>query len=174
MGIVDEATIGFSLFEDSVEFMGIVEANLPELVNIMQSVEGAGINGKYESPILGQIEPMTLSLSFRSATASAIKLAEPRRHNIDLRAAVQQQDPTKGIIKVAKATHSLVVVPKKLSIGKLATATTSGANGEYSVMYYAYYIDGLKMMEIDPLNYIYYINGQDNRWEEIKKALGKY
>ena len=173
MGKVDETVIGFAVYEDATEYLGISEATLPEISNITEEISGAGINGKYETPILGQIEPMTLTLNFRTVTKKAIRLFEPRRHNINLMAAQQQQDPTKGIVEVVRVKHNLIVVPKKLNPGKLATASAAEVSGEYAVMYYASYIDGKKMLEADPLNYIYYVNGLDNRWEEIKKALGK-
>lgn len=173
MGKVDETMIGFAVYEDAIEYLGISEVTLPEISNITDEIQGAGINGKYETSILGQIEPMTLTMNFRTITKNAIKLFEPRRHNIDLRAAQQKQDPTKGDVGVVAVKHILTIMPKKLNPGKLATATAADVSGEYSVMYFATYIDGKKMVEIDPLNYIYYVNGQDNRWEKIKKALGK-
>ncbi len=173
MAQVDETVIGFAVYEDATEYLGISEATLPEISNITEEISGAGINGKYETPILGQIEPMILTLNFRTVTKNAIKLFEPRRHNIDLRAAQQKQDPTKGIVGVVPVKHVLTIVPKKLNLGKLATATAAEVSGEYDVMYYASYIDRKKVLEIDPLNYIYYVNGQDGRWAEIRKALGK-
>lgn len=173
MAQVDETVIGFAVYEDGTEFLGISEATLPEISNITAEISGAGINGKYETSILGQVEPMTLTLNFRAPTRNAIKLFEPRRHNIDLRAALQKQDPTKGNVGVISEKHVLTIVPKKMNMGKRTTASPADASGEYAVMYYASFIDGKKMLEIDPLNYIYYVNGQDNRWEEIKKALGK-
>lgn len=42
----------------------------------------------------------------------------------------------------------------------------------YAVSYYATYIDGKKKLEIDPLNYIYYVNGKDYL-ADVRKALGK-
>ncbi|MCX4326452.1 MAG: phage major tail tube protein [Lachnospiraceae bacterium] len=170
---VDETVIGFAVYEDTVEYLGISEATLPEISNIVEEISGAGINGKYESPILGQIEPMTLTLNFRVVTRNAIKLFEPRRHEITLMAAQQNQDPTKGNVGVTSVKHVLIINPKKLNPGKLATASAADVSGEYSVTYYAMYADGKKMLEIDPINYIFYVNGQDDRWEQIRKALGK-
>ncbi len=173
MGKVDETVIGFAVYEDAVEYLGISEAELPEISNIIAEIEGAGINGKYESPILGQVEPMSLILNFRTITKNAVKLFEPRWHNIELRAAQQKQDPTKGKVDVVSVKHALTIMPKKMKMGKMATATTADVSGEYAVIRYANYIDKKKMLEIDPLNYIYYVNGQDDRWEKIRKALGK-
>lgn len=170
---VDETLIGFAVYEDATEFLGIADITLPEISNIIAEIEGAGINGKYESPILGQIEPMSTTFNFRTITRAAIRLFEPRRHTLALMAAQQNQDPTKGIVGVTGVKHVLTTLPKKFNLGKLATATAADVSGEYAVAYYANYIDGKKMIEIDPLDYLFYVNGQDNRWEQIKKALGK-
>ncbi len=170
---VDETVIGFAVYEDATEFMGISEVTLPEISNITEEISGAGINGKYNSSILGQIEAMSLTLNFRTVTKNAIRLYRPGRHNIDLRAAQQVQDPVKGVIDVAQVKHILVVEPVKINMGKLATASVADVSGEYTVHYYATFIDGKKMLEIDPLNYVYYVYGQDDSWEKIRKALGK-
>ena len=68
--------------------------------------------------------------------------------------------------------HVLVVNPKKFAPGKLAPASSAEASGEYPVTYYATYIDGKKVLEIDILNFIYYVNGVDYL-EDVRKALGK-
>ena len=59
-----------------------------------------------------------------------------------------------------------------ITAGKLAPASSAEASGEYPVTYYATYIDGKKVLEIDILNFIYYVNGVDYL-EDVRKALGK-
>lgn len=172
MAKVDETVIGFAVYEDATEYMGLSEVTLPEISNLTEEISGAGIGGKIESVILGAIEAMTLTLSFRTVTKNAIKLHEPRQHNIDLRAAQQQKDTVKGVTEVVSVKHILTVTPKKLNPGKVATASAAEVSGEYAVTYYATYIDGKKMLEIDPLNYIYYVNGTDYL-ADVRKALGK-
>ena len=169
---IDETVIGFAAYEDANEYLGITEVALPEISNITEEIQGAGIGGKYEAVILGAIEAMTLTLNFRTVTNNAIKLHEPRQHNIDLRAAQQEKDTTTGTTNVVQVKHILVVTPKKLNPGKVATAATAEVSGEYAVSYYATYIDGKKRLEIDPLNYIYFVNGVDYL-AAVRKALGK-
>ena len=169
---IDETVIGFAVYEDATEYIGISEVTLPESSNITEEISGAGIGGKIESVILGAIEAMSLTLNFRTVTNNAIKLHEPRQHNIDLRAAQQQKDTVKGTTEVVSVKHILVVTPKKLNPGKVATAAAAEVSGEYAVSYYATYIDGKKKLEIDPLNYIYYVNGKDYL-ADVRKALGK-
>ena len=75
---IDETVIGFAVYEDATEYIGISEVTLPEISNITEEISGAGIGGKIESVILGAIEAMSLTLNFRTVTNNAIKLHEPR------------------------------------------------------------------------------------------------
>lgn len=169
---IDETVIGFAVYEDATEYLGLSEVALPEISNITEEITGAGIGGKIEAVILGAVEAMTTTFNFRTVTPNAIKLHEPRPHTIDLRAAQQQKDTVKGTIEVVKVKHVLVMTPKKLNPGKVATASAAEVSGEYATTYFATYINGKKMTEIDPLNYIYYVNGTDYL-EDVRKALGK-
>ena len=157
---IDETVIGFAVYEDATEHVGIAEVTLPEISSITEEISGAGMGGKVESVILGAIEAMTTTLNFRTVTRNAVKLHEPRQHNIDLRAAQQQKDTTKGVTEVVRVKHLLTLTPKKLNPGKVATASAAEVSGEYATTYFATYIDGKKMLEIDPLNYIYFVNGK--------------
>ena len=172
MGKVDETVIGFAVYEDANEYLGMTEIALPEISNITEEITGAGIAGKIESVILGAIEAMTTTFNFRTVTPNAIKLNEPRPHNLDLRVAQQERDTTASKTNVVSVKHILTVTPKKLNPGKVAAASAAEVSGEYATSYYATYIDGEKVLEIDPLNYIYFVNGVDYL-EPVRKALGK-
>lgn len=172
MAKIDETVIGFAVYEDGKEYIGESEVALPEISLITEEITGAGIAGKIESVILGAVEAMTLTLNFRTVTKNAVSLHEPRKHNIDLRVAQQQTDTTKGITEVVNVRHCFVIMPKKLNPGKVASASAAEVSGEYAVSYYATYIKGEKVLEIDPLNYIYEVNGKDYL-KDVRAALGK-
>ena len=169
---VDETVINFAVYEEGTEFLGMAEVTLPEISNLTNEVKGAGINGTFESVARGHLEAMSLTLNFRTLVKSAIKLLEPRNHQIDLRVAQQSTENTSGNTDVTRVKHVLIVRAKKLSPGKVAPATPADASGEYAVTYWATWIDGEKVLEIDILNFIYFVNGTD--WlEDVRKALGK-
>ena len=163
---VDNGTTNFAVYEDATEFYGMAEVTLPEITQITEEVKGAGISG------VGHIEAMTLTLNFRSVTADAVKLAEPRNHQLDLRAAQQYWDNTAGKFVQQAVKHVLMVTPTKFAPGKLAPAASAEASGEYAATYFATYIDGKKVLEIDIINFIYYVNGTDYL-ADVRKALGK-
>ena len=168
----DESVINFAVYEDSTEYVGMAKVTLPSVNALVQSISGAGIAGNVEAVVLGHFDAMTLGMNFRTMTNHAVKLSEPRRHNIDLRVAQQIEDSAAGIIKVQAVKHIFVVVPKTDNPGSVAPAAASDGSGEYAVRYWATYIDGVKVREIDPLNFICYVNGVDYL-ADVKSALGK-
>ena len=157
---MDQSIINFKVYEDSVEYVGMAQATLPDLTALTQSISGAGIAGNVESVILGHFDAMTLGLNFRTVTDQSVKLSEPRRHTIDLRVAQQDEDVVAGKV-VVRADKG----------GSVAPAAPSNGSGEYAVRYWATYIDGKKVREVDQLNFICYVNGTDYL-ADVRKALG--
>lgn len=169
---INEAVINFAVYENSTEYYGMAEVALPEISNLTEEVKGAGISGTFESVILGHLEAMTLTLNFRTLVKDAIALLEPRDHQIDLRVAQQGKDTVSGRTTVTSVKHVMIVKPKKLNPGKVAPASPAEASGEYAVTYWATFMDGVKVLEIDILNFIYFVNGIDYL-ADVRKALGK-
>ncbi len=169
---VDELVVNFAIYEDAVEYLGMAEVELPEIAALTEEITGAGIGGNVEAVVLGHFEAMTLTLNFRTVTNAAIRLNEPRIHVIDLRAAQQSENTATKQIDTDSMKYVMHVRPKKLAPGKVAVASPADASGEYAVTYYAIYKKGVKRVEIDQLNFIYYVNGTDYL-EKVRKALGK-
>ena len=115
---------------------------------------------------------MTAKFSFRTVTPAAVKMNEPRIHNLDCRVSQQGYNSNQGQHKQEALKHILRTMPKKLAVGKAAVASPADASGEHAVYYYAIYRDGKKETEIDPVNFICLINGVDYL-AEVRKALGK-
>lgn len=169
---VDELVNNFAVYEDSVEYLGMAEVELPEISALTEEITGAGIGGNVEAVVIGHLEAMTLTLNFRTVTDAVIRLNEPRIHVIDLRAAQQSENTATKKIDIDAMKYIMRVRPKKLAPGKVAVASPADASGEYAVTYYAIYKNGKKEVEIDQLNFIYYVNGIDYL-SDVKKALGK-
>ena len=128
----------FAVYEDATEFYGMAEVTLPEVSQIAEEVKGAGISGAFNGAFTGQIESMTLTLNFRTVTPYAIKLNEPRNHQLDLRASQQYWDNVAGKHVQQAVKHVLMVTPTKFAPGKLAPAASAEASGEYAAILTAY------------------------------------
>jgi P2 family phage contractile tail tube protein len=169
---MDQSNINFAVYEDGQEYYGMASVTMPTLANLVQSINGAGIAGNIEAVILGHVDNMTLGLNFRTTTPASIRLSEPRRHQIDLRVAQQQEDPVNNSIDAVAEKHVFVVIPKNHNVGSIAPASPSNGTGEYAVRYWATWINGKKVREIDPMNFICEIDGVDYL-APVRKALGK-
>ena len=169
---VDESIINFAVYEDTTEFLGMAEVALPEISRITAEISGAGINGSYNAPVVGHFEAMSMTLNFKTPSKEQYSLFENRVHTLDLRVAQQQRDPATGVINTVAVKHVVGVTPVKLSPGKVAPSSTADGSGEFSVSYFATYIDGTKVTEIDLLNFICIVNGIDEL-ADVRTALGK-
>lgn len=167
-----ESYIDFTVYENSKELLGVAKAALPNIKFLTQSISGAGVAGNVEAVLKGMVDAMTLGLDFISATDSAVSLASPVAHKIDLRVAEQQWDTVGAKSLVAANKFVMVVIPKTFTVGSVATASAADASGEFAVYYYAAYKNGKQLWEIDPYNYICKINGVDYM-KDVRAALGK-
>ena len=166
MSKVDELVINYAIYEDAVEYLGTTEVTLPDLEYMTEELSGAGIAGNIEEIIIGHLNAMSTTFNFRTVTAAAVTLMEPRVHRIDLRVAQQRMNMRTSANEIAGVKHIMKVKPKKTALG------TADVSGEYAVSYYAMYMDGKKVTEIDPLNFICIINGKDYL-KDVRRALGK-
>ena len=172
MAKIDELVVNFAVYEDANEYLGMAEATLPDLEYLAEEMSGAGIAGNVEEIIIGHLSAMTTTLNFRTVCKAAVRLLEPRTHKLDLRVAQQQMNNRTSETTITGVKHIMRVKPKKTALGKVAAASTADVSGEYATQYYAMYMDGEKVTEVDPLNFICIINGYDYL-AEVRKALGK-
>lgn len=172
MAKIDELVVNFAVYEDANEYLGMAEATLPDLEYLAEELSGAGIAGNVEEIIIGHLSAMTTTLNFRTVCKAAVRLLEPRTHKLDLRVAQQQMNNRTSETTITRVKHIMRVKPKKTALGKVAAASTADVSGEYATQYYAMYMDGEKVTEVDPLNFICIINGYDYL-ADVRKALGK-
>jgi P2 family phage contractile tail tube protein len=151
----------FDVYENGVRYYGRASATLPDLSSLTTTISGSGIAGNIDAPVTGHFDAMTLALDFRLTTGDALTLFQQRAHHIELRVANELQDTVTHEFIDQAVKHVFVVHPKKYSGGKVAPSSTADASGEFSVHYWATYVDGKKMLEIDQLNSICIVDGVD-------------
>lgn len=169
---MDTLVINYKVYENGIEYLGTTEVTLPDVEFLSETISGGDIAGEVEEIITGHLSAMTTTFNFRTVSHAANKLMEPRLHVLDLRVAQQSNDLKSGKTGISNIKHVLKVKPKKTGLGKVAAASTADVSGEYATSYYAQYIGGKKTVELDPMNYVCYINGTDYL-EDVRKALGK-
>ena len=168
---MDQSVINFKIYEDGTEYYGMANVQMPTLSNMTQTLTGAGVSGEIEEVVLGHQSAMTVTLNFRTTTPAAIRLSEPRRHVLDFRIANEDEDQLENELTVPREKHVMTVIPKTHNVGQIAIGQPTNASGEYAVRYWATWLDGVKVREIDPMNMKYEVNGVDYL-ADVRAAIG--
>ena len=72
---IDELVVNYAIYENATEYLGTTEVELPDIAFLTEEISGAGIGGKVEEIIMGHIEAMSTTFSFRTVTAAAALMA---------------------------------------------------------------------------------------------------
>lgn len=170
---MDAGIINFAVYENGSEYLGLAKITLPDLSSKKLTVNGAGIPGDVDLPIPGHRDAMIVKIEFLDAPESAYRLAEGRRHILDCRAAHESYDSAKGEIKVRAYKHILEVIPTNLGGGTVAPSTAQAISGDYTCLSRKDYIDGVCMLDYEPLNFVDKDASGTDRLATVRSALGK-
>lgn len=169
----DVAVINYALYEDSTEYIGITQVDMPSLQFITSTIAGAsGISGELEAVLIGQMKAMEITLKHTVLTKEGIILSTPKLHNWELREVQENLDRKNSALAVTAVKHLIRAFPKQMDGGSIKPQSTTDPSTVASVHYWAEYRDGKKVMELDPLNNICFLNGVDYL-KPVRKALGK-
>lgn len=165
------ATINYKIYRDGHDFLGTTQHDAPAISAVVAEMRGAGIGGSVEVPVKSLVQPMSMTLTFNNVTPQIHKILTQSAQHIELWGAIQDTDPKTGQLIVRQ--HKLVyrAIPKTNTIGKFVPGEFQERSIEFSVLYYREIYDGQDVIEIDPLNSIYRINGTDEN-SDVRSAIG--
>lgn len=168
-----DGTINFEVYENGNVYYGMATLTDATRANKTFSVNGAGIAGDVDIPVLGHRDALRTTIAFRTATADACHITETRRHILDCRAAVEEYDAVSGELRVHPHKIIMEVLPISRSGGDISPSSPQAVTEEFSVVSRKYYIDDVLMEDYQPLNFVDIdANGVDNL-AAVRTALGK-
>ncbi|MBQ6052981.1 MAG: phage major tail tube protein [Clostridia bacterium] len=170
---MDAGIINYAVYENGSEYLGMANVTLPNQSHKILTVNGAGIPGDIDLPVLGHKDAMRATFNFTDAPPAAYKLAEMRRHVIDIRAAHEEYDATAGKIVVRAYKHVLEIIPVTKNGGTVAPSAAQAASGEYTVLSQKDYIDGKLVGDYDPVHFKDIDNSGTDNLAAVRSALGK-
>ena len=168
---VPERLIGFRVYSESGDLLGIATVDLPEIEAMSDTVSGAGIAGEVESPILGHFGSMTTTFTWRTIERKAMDLCKQTGHSVEVRGSQQLYNASTGEYSTASVRVSMRITPKTTSLGTFETGATTDTEQEFEVLYLKVYVNSLEVLEIDKYNYIAKFNG-DDLLTRVRKDLG--
>lgn len=159
---IPEKVVNYNVYDDTDKIVGVAaEVTLPTLENMSETVSGAGILGEYDSPTPGHFSSTTIEIPFRTIIDRSFSLLKNKGRSIVLRAAQQSYDVAQGKISTRGLKITLRGMPKGLELGKLGVGATTESKNTMEVVYIKIEENGKTLLELDKLNFIYIVNGED-------------
>lgn len=168
---IQDKNIAYEVYESGDRLLGTAEVTLPSLEPKTSTLSGAGIGGEIEMPTPGQLGSMELELNWRTLNKKNAKLMAMKAHDLELRSATETYDAATGILEVGAVKINVRGLPKKGDLGSLKPADHTDTKTTLEIVYFKMTIEGERMIEIDKLNYIHYVDGVDYL-ADVRKALG--
>lgn len=142
--------------------LGMAHVTMPTFENISEALKGSGISGEPDVPILGHVRNMTATFNFFTLTTDAIASLQQANSVLNCRATLQSYDPSSGAFGVIPERVLMNVFPRHLSLGRWEVASKGDmVTVEYNVHSCSVYYNGNQVIQIDPFNFVYVVNGFD-------------
>ena len=159
---VPEKMINYRVYgNNGADYLGVVDAELPSIEAMTETISGAGIAGEVDSPTLGHFGSIKLTLKWRTVNKKFIEFAAQQAHDLDLRSANQVYDAGSGTYSEEAVRITCRAVPRNLALGSLVVGKSADSSTEFEVLQMRVYIDGNEVLELDKYNFIYRVNGVD-------------
>lgn len=171
MNQIPEKLTHYMAYRDGTEFLGTTDVELPELAALTDTLKGAGIAGEIDSPVIGHFGSMETKLNFRTLAKQNISLMAFKTHALDFRGSQQIYDAGTGAYIKQRIKVSMRVIPKSYTAGKLEVGAQTGTANGLETVYMKIEIDGKRVLEVDKLNFICFIDGADYL-EEVRANIG--
>jgi P2 family phage contractile tail tube protein len=142
-------------------FVGLSDIVLPKLMFEKNDIKGAGIGGSLNLPVLGNVQPMTTTLTFHTNTIESLSLFVGGAAQIRCQSSLQVYDTAAGQFNEKPEEVLMTLVNDEYDLGKRDSSTKGVTVLGFSVLYLALFFNSKKYWEVDPFNNICIINGAD-------------
>lgn len=160
----------FIVYRADTSMLGVAEFTAPEVERMKETQKLAGAMGELDF-VTRSLKAMTAKIKFSSTNGLTYELAEPGNQEIELRAVIISYD--KGETEYTETGQVIRINAEntKAPVGKFATGSNMDAEYEFSVHSLKVTIDDEDVLEVDPANYVYKVNGTDYL-ETYRSILG--
>lgn len=153
----------FNVYKDGSLKVGVsAEITLPEIEFKSESIEAAGLLGAIDGIAPGHTDAIEQEVPFVNADQSFFDtLANGQNLTLTVRGSQQVTDSSTGTQKHIPVRVVFGGVVKKIKFGSLKQAGTGNPSITLSLTYYLHEYGGAKKVELDKLNGVCIINGND-------------
>lgn len=157
-----EQNIAFRVYYQGTDLLGLATLEMPQIQYITETLNGAGIAGEIESPVIGLTQSMTCKMSFTSATPNVFdSLNWTLQPLFECYSALQFVDESTGIRDSMPYRINMIGRPKSINLGSLEQGKKHGNEEELELTRLEVLLDGKEKLLIDKLQFIHRVNGTD-------------
>lgn len=149
---------------DSNRLVGVSgEISLADFQAVTAEVSGAGILGSYNTAVLGAFQSISQEIPFRMVNREFFSLMVANKQaELVLRSSVQNVNrETGGTLSTQQMRIVMRGRPTASKLGTVKMGDLMNASVTLELTYILVEIDGETMLELDKLNSVYKVNGED-------------
>ena len=153
----------FNMYKSGKKLIGVTgEVKLPEITQITSQLEGAGVGGNIDIPVIGLLEEMEAEIPFLSINKDTFSMMDPTEPvDLMLCGSIQASDTGTGAIGYVQMSVYFRGTAKKFVPGNVKAGSQMGSSVTVGLSYYKIVLDGKTMLEVDKFNGVYCVNGHD-------------
>lgn len=171
--VFPEVVNNFNVYNDANRIVGTTgEIPLPDLQAMTAVVSGAGILGEYNTAVVGMFQSISPEIPFRMIDKDYFGMLNTgEQSKIVMRSSVQQRNRHTG---GTLSTQAMRIVyqghPTGANFGTLKKGDLMNASIKLELTYVLIEMGGVVMLELDKLNSVYKVNGNDLLGEIMKQC----
>lgn len=156
----------FNVYADTADaankILGVTdEVTLPNFEYMSETLNLAGFAGEIDSPTAGQLSSATMEIPFSNMSKEGMAIAAADNKKIILRSAQEFIDSTTRMKEYKNRTITVIGMTKAFNMGSLKKGGYGNPSVTKEITYYKDEIDGEVVTEVDKVNGVCRINGQD-------------
>lgn len=137
------------------------ELALPDFEASAETISGAGILGEIDDPTVGYFGNQEIEIPFRILDTEAVDMLDMTKAvHLEIRGA-QQTVNSEGTIEFRSMRVVVRGRPNKFSPGKVKAGSPMETSITLSLLYILIELDSKPVLELDKINEVYKINGND-------------
>ena len=162
--IIPEVINNFNVYNDnSKKLVGVTsEVTLPDFSSMTATLDGAGFLGEMDVPVPGHFGSMEQEIPFKNLYTDIFSLFKVGATvALTLRGSMQILNSSSGSMSYVPLKISFKGYTKKLTPGKVKSASTMDSSITLELSYIHIEINNVSMLKLDKLNNVFVIDGKD-------------
>lgn len=168
---VPERLINFRVYREGNNLVGVATVDMPDIEAMTDTVSGAGIAGEIDSPTLGHLASMAMTITFRTVTEDFAGLAAQTSHALEVRGSQQVYDAGDGVYRTVPIRVAIRGIPKRTALGSFEVSSGTDSELELELTYMKIIVNNRDRIEIDKYNFKYVVDGVDYL-QSVRDDLG--